>query len=147
MLCQTVSHVHVLCTCMVIVCQTDLLFCSLPSPVSHMWPLHTQIYLSCSSPSRWASPYTNSFTSHLSPTHIYLYVYYHLTSSSYTLIFFSTDVVLSPSLFHTPLLSTLSSLRLLDPLTSPSTCSNNCCPGSQFWRGLLSGNLPGWLRR
>lgn len=144
MLCQTVSHVHVLRMCVVTVCQTDLLFCSLRSPVSHMWPLHTQISLSCSSPSRWASPNTNSFTSYLPPTHICLYGYYHLTSSSYTLNFFSTDVVLSPlssillcfqlhlpsdSLALSPLLAHPPTTAALGPSSGEGPCQEICQGG------------------
>lgn len=67
---------------------------------------------------------------HLLPTsysHLSLCIHTLSHSRSCLLTFSSNDVVLSPSLFHTPSFSPAFSLRLLGPLISPITCSNNCC--------------------
>lgn len=84
----------------------------------------------------------------LPPTHILsLCIRTSSSTSSSILIFFSTDVILSSFLSHTPSLPLLSALGLLGPLTSPLTHSNNCCPGPSSGKGCWSGNLPRWLRR
>lgn len=138
MLCQTLipmMHVPV-----VMFCQAELLFCYLFSLlISHMWPLsHAHlpllflILVTGFTIHKLLHCLPTSFHSHSVSVYTYLLTYKFL----HTYFLFNWCDPFLPSLtlvsFSGP-----PPLRLLGPLTSPLTHSNNCCPGSYFWKGLL----------
>lgn len=138
MLCQTLipmMHVPV-----VMFCQAELLFCYLFSLlISHMWPLshaHLPLLFLILVTGFTIHKLLHCFTYFLPLTFcLCVYIPPHLQVLAYL---FSVQLMWSfPPFSHTPSFSRPSPLRLLGPLTSPLTHSNNCCPGSYFWKGLL----------